>query len=891
MRTASLQPSRSRSLVATFVLASALAPAAPAQTWADIDPLPIGSEPRLFAVGLSTDGEVLALAGTPWFGTNDGRVDAWTAAGGWTTYEKFEGPIVGQGIGVDALGRIVCFGGYDATDPEGDLGATFAYDRDEGQNTELADRSVAAPASGFAFATDDAHRIYSIGGAGFSTHVERYDGTTDAWTVVASLPTGVLEAAAVNDGTGRLLVIGGRTSASMVTDLVQVFDVAGASWSTTAVPPIPAPVYDARAALGADGRVYVVGGHDALNSDPLADCWVLDLATNTWTTGPDMQLPRHNFAFTRGPDDFLYAIGGDDGKGGTNRVERLLTRDCPSAGAVPPDVEVWPGLGARMHVFFAGSGPLLFQWEKDGVPLVDGPTGSGSTISGATTDALHISGIGAHDAGAYRLVATNACGSDTSDAVAVTLRSATSVGPWTSVRALAPFGVSTNSATSVDGISMYGNGQHVSPFHGNQSLAGRWNAAGAFVESFLPPSSAGSHVSHAQDGRVVGWWWWPYTTPQGTGYYKHAATWDPVTGQHHDIQPSGWEIGSVSATNGTQHIGTLRYSDESTTVDAAFWSTPTGYPTFLTPSVAWGSSGAALDDQHQYGSCNMGFGYVHAARWSGSAASWEDWHVAGASRSYIDAAHSGLAIGRAYFGNDLHAIVWGDSADDRVEFLPSPATSVVLKDTQEGILLGTSSTASGTHAALWEGLDGPETDLSASAAVHGYTNVWVTDLDVEPGLVRVVGNGHGPSGVANSEPLVWCLQGQPLVALPANVSLSSGGRHELFLAAGPARAGHVYFVVGSATGTSPGVPLGGGFEAPIVPDAYTTFTLSAFNGVLLRETVGVLGADGGGHAALALPAGTQPSLAGTSLHHAFLTWDGLGALGFVSNATTVDLVP
>lgn len=635
----SIRPARPLRLVAAALLVGGLAGTAGAQTWEPGAAVPTGGESRLFGVGLLEGGEVLVLAGTPWFGTNDSRVDGWTPTGGWTTHEKFEGPYVEQGIGIDNLGRILCFGGYDGEDPEGDAAQTYAYDRDEGQNVELADRSAAAPDRGFAFATDDANLVYSIGGLGYSTHVERYDGSTDSWSLVAPLPVGVDDATAVNDGAGHLLVIGGRESSTQISDLVQRYDVATDTWSTIAVPPVPEPLYEARSAVGVDGRVYVVGGRTD-NLAPSPHCWVLDLATNTWTQGPDMASPRRNFAFVAGPDDFLYAIGGDDGNGGTNAVERLFTSDCPIAGDAPTTVEAWPGLAATIHVFFAGSGPMLFQWERNGAPIVDGPTGFGSVISGANTDTLRISGVGANDVGDYRLVATNACGSDTSTAATLTLRTPPTIGTWSSLRTMAPFGVSTSSATCVDGIDVWGNGQHVSPFHGNQSMGGRWNAAGDFVQGLVPPNSAGSYIATAAEGRAAGWWWWPYTTPQGTGYYQHAATWDPVTRQFHDIQPSGWEIGSVSETNGTQHVGTLRYSDESTTVDGAFWKTATGSPTFLTPSVAWGSSATGLDDEHQYGSCNMGFGVVHASRWSGSAASWEDWHVPGASRSYL---HTGDA--------------------------------------------------------------------------------------------------------------------------------------------------------------------------------------------------------------------------------------------------------
>ncbi len=57
-----------------------------------------------------------------------------------------------------------------------------------------------------------------------------------------------------------------------------------------------------------------------------------------------------------------------------------------------------------------------FQWQRNGVNLVNGPR-----ISGATTDELIISGTLLSDAGSYRCILTNACSSVISNAVAVTI--------------------------------------------------------------------------------------------------------------------------------------------------------------------------------------------------------------------------------------------------------------------------------------------------------------------------------------------------------------------------------------------------------------------------------------------------------------------------------------
>lgn len=56
-----------------------------------------------------------------------------------------------------------------------------------------------------------------------------------------------------------------------------------------------------------------------------------------------------------------------------------------------------------------GEEPIRYQWEHDGVALVDGPTPSGSVISGAATGAMTISNISFADIGEYNCAASNDC--------------------------------------------------------------------------------------------------------------------------------------------------------------------------------------------------------------------------------------------------------------------------------------------------------------------------------------------------------------------------------------------------------------------------------------------------------------------------------------------------
>jgi hypothetical protein len=59
----------------------------------------------------------------------------------------------------------------------------------------------------------------------------------------------------------------------------------------------------------------------------------------------------------------------------------------------------------------AGTLPISYQWYKDGVPLVDGPTAGGSTVEGATSFQCRINPLlTPADAGIYHATATGDCG-------------------------------------------------------------------------------------------------------------------------------------------------------------------------------------------------------------------------------------------------------------------------------------------------------------------------------------------------------------------------------------------------------------------------------------------------------------------------------------------------
>jgi hypothetical protein len=130
-----------------------------------------------------------------------------------------------------------------------------------------------------------------------------------------------------------------------------------------------------------------------------------------------------------------------------------------------------------------------------------------------------------------------------------------------------------------------------------------------------------------------------------------------------------------------------------------------------------------------------------------------------------------------------------------------------------------------------------------------------------------------------------------LVGLPTELSVGAGGTQAWSLDAGVAQAGRYYAVLGSASGTEPGIDLDGEL-LPLAVDAYTDFTLTNANQGPLQQSFGLLDGAGTASAAFVLPAGGDPGLVGLELHHAFPVLDLVGgSVTFASNAVPLRFVP
>jgi N-acetylneuraminic acid mutarotase len=228
-----------------------------------------------------------------------------------------------------------------------------------------------------ASATDREGRLYLLGGIGFPIRTrekrrllreaEVYDPEAHRWAEIAPMQQGRQHFAAAFGADGRLYVFGGyghtgvwteepgetyeeyiarsdREIRTSMLDSVEAWDPATNEWTPRA--PMPVAIEASRAALGADGRIYVVGGNRSV-SNPRGEriVQVYDPRTDSWSMGPKLRTARQGHAVVATPDGRIWAIGG------TNRHAvfhpRMIVGGEPAVrGDVLSSVEV---LDTRPH--------------------------------------------------------------------------------------------------------------------------------------------------------------------------------------------------------------------------------------------------------------------------------------------------------------------------------------------------------------------------------------------------------------------------------------------------------------------------------------------------------------------------------------------------------------
>lgn len=148
-----------------------------------------------------------------------------------------------------------------------------------------------------------------------SDTVECYDPMTNKWEYKKPMSSKRMLFAAVVGPDDKVYVFGGAAGLSTepstpVLDTTEVYDPDTDTWSSRT--PMPTPRDGHAGVLGADGKIYIMGGASTFRGPPLKDVFIYDPVKDTWKKGPVMKRPRHTLAAVATPDGKIYAIGGTD---------------------------------------------------------------------------------------------------------------------------------------------------------------------------------------------------------------------------------------------------------------------------------------------------------------------------------------------------------------------------------------------------------------------------------------------------------------------------------------------------------------------------------------------------------------------------------------------------
>jgi hypothetical protein len=131
--------------------------------------------------------------------------------------------------------------------------------------------------------------------------------------------------------------------------------------------------------------------------------------------------------------------------------------------------------------------------------------------------------------------------------------------------------------------------------------------------------------------------------------------------------------------------------------------------------------------------------------------------------------------------------------------------------------------------------------------------------------------------------------GGALSVNPATISASTGGAVEFTLDAGANYANGKYLIMGSVTGTAPGILLPGGTVLPVNFDTFTNITIIFANSAFFQNTLGLLDGNGQASAKFDTLGPLNPIFVGVVINFAFPVPDM--PAWFASNAVSVTIDP
>lgn len=333
-------------------------------------PGPSLGDPRSGAATTVFSGGNNLLIGGDSYGAQEALVQELAATNSYWTYPQsslFYYSTLAPGA-VASGGMVVYFGGNDGTSS---TRAAFSYSPSDG-TTAVASMSVARSYLGYA--PDRSGHAYALGGLDDNgqplSSAEYYNQDSSAWAAIPSLPTTLYDFPAVFDRTNYIYTFGGFTDPvpGVETATVLRYSVSARSWASRA--PMPVAVAGSAAALGADGKIYVVGGTSGGVTTNVVQ--VYNPAANSWAISTP--LPEGLSAAAMGTDSLgrLVVMGGMDSDGNdVSDVWRSQRLNVPDSAPVFTQLPVTSAtyLGTYTSSINAtGSPPPTYS-------LVSGPAG------------------------------------------------------------------------------------------------------------------------------------------------------------------------------------------------------------------------------------------------------------------------------------------------------------------------------------------------------------------------------------------------------------------------------------------------------------------------------------------------------------------------------------
>jgi hypothetical protein len=139
---------------------------------------------------------------------------------------------------------------------------------------------------------------------------EVYDPASNTWSSAGAMSTARALHTATHLNNGKVLVVGGTTDGSTITDNVDIYDPSSNSWAPAA--PLNTARQQHTATLLSDGRVLVAGGVPTVYT-PLASAEIYDPIANTWTNVASMNDARSQHAAILLPSGHVLVATGYSG--------------------------------------------------------------------------------------------------------------------------------------------------------------------------------------------------------------------------------------------------------------------------------------------------------------------------------------------------------------------------------------------------------------------------------------------------------------------------------------------------------------------------------------------------------------------------------------------------